>query len=100
MKSEEPESDTHDLARPATEVGQCVNVQEADVKNETTAKQPQSLYCILSEKEKVFTICICSLGTFLGPVAGGMYLPAIGSLARDLHVSTANILLTLTTFRV
>jgi hypothetical protein len=99
MKSEEPEPDAGDRARRSSDTAPCVSVQD-DASNAISDKAVQSLYCILSEKEKVFTICVCSLVTFLGPVAGSMYLPAINSLARDLHVSTAKIYLTLTTYKV
>lgn len=99
MKSEGPVSDPGDRARSSTETAHCGSVQE-DAGKESSPKAIQSLYCILSEKEKIFTICVCSLVTLLGPVAGGMYLPAIGSLASDLHVSTAKIYLTLTTYKV
>jgi hypothetical protein len=99
MKSEELECEPSDRDRSSTETAHCGSVQE-DAGKESSPKATQSLYCILSEKEKIFTICVCSLVTFLGPVAGSMYLPAIGSLASDLHVSTAKIYLTLTTYKV
>ncbi|KNG80236.1 hypothetical protein ANOM_011379 [Aspergillus nomiae NRRL 13137] len=61
---------------------------------------PQPLFSILSEKEKIFTICTCSMVTFLAPVAASMYFPALGPLARDMHVSSSKISLTITSFKI
>ncbi|KAJ5793937.1 MFS general substrate transporter [Penicillium paradoxum] len=83
---------------PSNDV-ESLKVQENAV-HETTPEKTESLYCILSEKEKVLTICTCALVTFLSPVAARMYLPALGSMARDIHVSTTKINLTITASKI
>lgn len=61
---------------------------------------PPPLYCILSEKEKIFTIVMVSLVVFLGPASGDIYYPALGSVARDLNVSESKINFTITSYMV
>ena len=86
MNSAEPKTIT-----PTTEEGAADGVSN---------ELPQPLYSILSEKEKIFTICTCSMVTFLAPVAAHIYFPALGPLARDMHVSSSKISLTITSFKV
>ncbi|KAF9886112.1 hypothetical protein FE257_012047 [Aspergillus nanangensis] len=62
--------------------------------------EPEALYSILPERQKILTIVICSVITFLSPVAANMYYPALGPLARDLHVSQSKINLTITSFKI
>lgn len=57
-------------------------------------------FSILSERRKIWTITIASLVTFLSPVSGSIYYPAINQLAHDLHVTPAKINLTITAFLV
>ncbi|OGM40571.1 hypothetical protein ABOM_011056 [Aspergillus bombycis] len=71
-----------------------------DVADGVPSEPPQPLYSILSEKEKIFTVCTCSMVTFLAPVAANMYFPALGPLARDMHVSSSKISLTITSFKI
>jgi hypothetical protein len=62
-------------------------------------QQPSS-YCILSEREKIFSIVISSLFNFLGPLTANIYYPALGSLSRELHSSPTKINLTITAYMV
>lgn len=57
-------------------------------------------FSILSEGHKKWTIAITAFVTFLSPVSGSIYFPAINELARDLHVSPEKINLTITAFLV
>lgn len=61
---------------------------------------PPPPYCILSEKEKIFTIVIVSMVVFLGPASSDIYYPALGSVARDLNVSESKINFTITSYMV
>ncbi|KAJ6143893.1 MFS general substrate transporter [Penicillium samsonianum] len=97
MKSEEPRLDTK--ANPNI----CTPDDVEYVKGreeESLTEKAEPLYCILSEKAKILTICTCALVTFLSPIAVSMYLPALGSMARDIHVSTTKINLTITAYKV
>ncbi|KAE8152783.1 major facilitator superfamily domain-containing protein [Aspergillus avenaceus] len=71
-----------------------------DAPTGTSDEQPQTPYSVLSERERIFTICISSMTTFLTPVAANMYLTALGPLARDMHVSDYKISLTITIFKI
>lgn len=57
-------------------------------------------YCILSGKEKIFSIVVSSLVNFLGPVTANIYYPALGALSRDLNTSPTKINLTITAYMV
>ena len=101
MKSKESRADNCHGSRSSPEATPSVESVQDDTESEkASTSTTQPLYCLLSGREKVFTICVCSLATLLGPLANTMYLPAIGSLASDLHVSTSKMYLTLTTFTV
>jgi len=51
-----------------------------------------------STSEKRAIILAGSLAGFISPVAGGIYFPALNTIAADLNVSEAHINLTITTF--
>lgn len=57
-------------------------------------------YSVLSAKEKLLTVSIASLATFLSPLSASIYYPGIEAVARDLHVSNNTINLTVTSFKV
>lgn len=67
--------------------------------NEQVSETPAS-FSILSEQHKRWTIAITSMVTFLSPVSGSIYFPAINELARELHVTPVKINLTITAFLV
>jgi hypothetical protein len=99
MKPEKPESDDNKCGSISTpEDIVCMKGRE-DIANESSTEQPETLYCILSEKEKILTICTCSLVTLLGPMSASMYLPTLGSTARDMHVPISKINLTITSYK-
>lgn len=61
---------------------------------------PPSVYTILSEREKVFTLLIATSVNFLGPASANIYFPALGEMAKDLNVSDSQINLTITSYMV
>lgn len=70
---------------------------------EEEGAEPESdgpCYSVLSEREKVLTVSIASLATFLSPLSASIYYPGIEAVARDLHVSNHTINLTVTSFKV
>lgn len=57
---------------------------QEDADNEKFSnRSDQPLYCALSEKEKVFTICVCSLVIFLGPIANTIHVSSGHRLAGE-----------------
>lgn len=75
MKSEEPRLDTK--ANPNI----CTPDDVEYVKGreeESPTEKAEPLYCILSEKAKILTICTCALVTFLSLIAVSIYLPPLG----------------------
>lgn len=78
---------------------ECIQEQE-DSSIETPTEKPDPLYCVLSERAKILTICTCSMVIFLGPISASIYLPALGSMAGDLNVSISKINLTITAYKV
>ncbi|KAF7590777.1 hypothetical protein BBP40_002393 [Aspergillus hancockii] len=68
---------------------------------ETSRQMNNSLaYCIWPEGEKIRSIVISSVVTFLSPVSGTIYFPALGQLSRELHVSQTTIQLTITVYLI
>jgi hypothetical protein len=57
-------------------------------------------YCVLRERQKILCIMIASIVTFLSPVSGNIYYPAVGSLSRDFHVPESTINWTITVYMV
>lgn len=62
--------------------------------------EQSSPFTILSERHKKWTITITSLVTFVSPVSANIYYPALNEMARELHVSSSDINLTITAFMV
>lgn len=60
-------------------------------------KTPHSVF---SQLEKGTYVYIASLAAFASPVSSSIYLPAMTTLAADLHTSLTNISLTITTYMV
>lgn len=63
----------------------------------TSSNEPYSVY---AKKHKVAIIFTASVASFFSPMGANIYLPAINSVAADLHVSDTLINLTLTTYLV
>ncbi len=60
----------------------------------------ESLYTILRNKEKIFTIILASFAAFISPVSSSIYLPALNALAKDLKVTSSTINITITVYIV
>lgn len=58
------------------------------------------VYCAFSEKEKIRSVAVASMVTFLSPISGSIYYPALQSLSQDLGVSINTIYLTITVYMV
>jgi hypothetical protein len=54
----------------------------------------------LSARQKLLTVFIASLATFVSPMSASIYYPSVDALRKDLHVSTAMINYTNTSFKV
>jgi multidrug resistance protein len=57
-------------------------------------------YTIYSKKQKIAIILAASVASFFSPMSANIYIPALNSVAADLHVSNTLINLTLTTYLV
>ncbi|ETN41999.1 uncharacterized protein HMPREF1541_03938 [Cyphellophora europaea CBS 101466] len=66
----------------------------------TTASSIPPPYSIFSRQQKLFIVVMASWAGFFSPISGQIYLPALNTLARDLHVSNALINLTLTSYMI
>lgn len=92
----EPNSKKHSNLSTA-EDAKCQEQEDSPI--ETSSDKPEPLYCVLSERAKILTICTYSMVIFLGPISAGIYLPALGSMARDMNVSISEINLTITVYK-
>lgn len=65
------------------------------------AASPSTLeYSVFSKHVKRFVVVMASWAAFFSPLASQIYLPALNTLASDLHVSIGLINLTLTSYMV
>jgi hypothetical protein len=70
---------------------------ERGVEEETSVGVPYTIY---SKKQKIAIILAASVASFFSPMSANIYIPALNSVAADLHVSNTLINLTLTTYLV
>lgn len=63
----------------------------------TDSEPPFSVFTLTEKKLIVLTISFIGL---VSPLSASIYFPAINTLAKDLHVSTSDINLTVTTYLV
>lgn len=66
---------------------------------ETTAPS-EPLYSVLTSRQKQVTVMIVSFVAMVSPLSGNIYYPAIPALAKQFHVSTTAIQLTITAYQV
>lgn len=57
-------------------------------------------YSVYAKKQKIWIIFTASVASFFSPMGANIYLPAINSVAKDLHVSSAKINYTLSAYLV
>ncbi|TVY86898.1 Itaconate transport protein, partial [Lachnellula willkommii] len=75
-------------------------LQPADplTRQDTSASQkPYSSYTLW---EKRFIVLTATMGGFFSPFTAQIYFPALNTLAKDLHVSSSKINLTITTYMI
>ncbi|KAH9889714.1 major facilitator superfamily transporter [Xylariomycetidae sp. FL2044] len=75
---------------------------ELNEKNEVAAPDPgsQPVYSIFTTWEKRAVVFGAAIGAFFSPVSAQIYFPALNVLSEDLHVSTSQINLTVTTYMI
>ncbi|KAJ5813808.1 quinidine resistance protein 2 [Penicillium pulvis] len=59
-----------------------------------------SAHRVLSTREKLLTVFVASLATFISPISASIFYPGVDALARNLHVSNTMINYTNTSFKV
>lgn len=75
---------------------------EAEAASKTLTKQQtqDERYSIYTHRQKVAIVLVASISALISPMTQAILLPALNSIAADLHVSNAMINLTLTSFLV
>lgn len=72
-----------------------------DIENEWDRESPGlSVHRVLSTREKLLTVFVASLATFISPISASIFYPGVDALARNLHVSNTMINYTNTSFKV
>ena len=71
-----------------------------DMPRATNTVSSAPVHSVFTKNQKRFIVVMASWAGFFSPVSGTIYFPALNSLARDLHVSTTLINLTLTSYMV
>lgn len=66
--------------------------------NENTPLLPQ--YSVFTPPQKRLLILTAALASSFSPFSANIYYPSLNSIARDLHVSSSQINLTITTYMV
>ena len=76
-------------------------VKDVDVEAKAEAPLPaRPHYSVFSKKMKVLIVFMTSLGSLFSPLSSTIYLPALNTIASDLHKTVANINLTVTSYMV
>lgn len=76
------------------------NHETADIEKEAEAPAQRPLHSVFSARKKALIVFMTSLGSLFSPLSSFIYLPALNTLARDLHVSNASINLTVTSYMI
>lgn len=97
----------HAIQPPRLENGEKRTDTEADGQNDqvelgssgrnTTQEKP---YSVFSTNEKRIIILAGSLAGFFSPLTSSIYFPALGTIAKALHVSNSEVNLTVTTYLI
>ncbi|TGO61111.1 hypothetical protein BOTNAR_0134g00090 [Botryotinia narcissicola] len=76
-------------------------VQKNDIPDEKTVlEQQEVLYTSFSKWEKRLLVLIATFATFFSPFTTQIYFPAINTIAEDLHVTSSQVNLTVTTYMI
>lgn len=70
---------------------------EVATKSQQDTNVPYSIY---TKNQKRMIILAASIASFFSPMGSNIYIPALNSVAEELHVSDSLITLTLTTYLV
>lgn len=76
------------------------NNETADMEKEAEAPAQRPLHSVFSARKKTLIVFMTSLGSLFSPLSTFIYLPALNTLASDLHVSNASINLTVTSYMI
>jgi len=79
-------ADDTDQNKPAEEPSQHAELQEA--------------YSQFTVNTKRYIVAMGSLASFFSPLSSSIYLPALTTIANELHISTSQVNLTVTTYLV
>jgi hypothetical protein len=66
----------------------------------STANQDDEEYSVFSISQKRLIIGMASLASFFSPLSSTIYFPALSTIAKDLHVTSSQVNLTVTTYLV
>jgi hypothetical protein len=61
---------------------------------------PQEAYSQFTVNTKRYIVAMGSLASFFSPLSSSIYLPALTTIANELHISTSQVNLTVTTYLV
>ncbi|TGO49070.1 hypothetical protein BCON_0222g00170 [Botryotinia convoluta] len=76
-------------------------VQKTDIPDENTVLEQQEVpYTSFSKWEKRHLVLIATFATFFSPFTTQIYFPAINTIAEDLHVTSSQVNLTVTTYMI
>lgn len=76
------------------------NNETADIEEEAEASVLPPLHSVFSARQKTLIVLMTSLGSLFSPLSSFIYLPALNTLASNLHVSNASINLTVTSYMI
>jgi len=84
--------------RKITQTTQGIQVNVEHQSPEKPAEEKD--YSSFTTWEKRFIVFTATIGAFFSPFTAQIYFPALNTLAKDLHVSSSKINLTMTTYMV
>ena len=76
----------------------ATDVDKEEASAAATSNGPE--WSVWSPKEKKMIIFAASFGSLFSPMTGQIYLPALNTIAKDLHVSNSLVVLSITTYLV
>ena len=76
------------------------NGQTEPEKASQEQQPPEPPFSIFTSKERNFVVVMASLAALFSPLSANIYFPALNTLSEDLHESSTNINLTITTYLV
>ncbi|KAL1626726.1 hypothetical protein SLS56_006719 [Neofusicoccum ribis] len=101
-----PVADEHAIAEADKVASNNGDVQEkkadTSIDIEAAAAEPSNapIHSVFSSKTRAFIIAMTAAASFFSPVSGQIYLPALNTLAKEFHVSIADINLTVTSYMI